>query len=177
MKSSQDSVARLFDESRAHLRRFVRRLVKHPETTEEIMQEAYLRTYQHANSLEVPRAFLFSTARNLAIDTIRLERARKFESIDDLKQLHSLSQSAEELALIDEQHSILQEAMTFMTSQSREAFKLRFFHAHSYKEIAKRLNISPRTVECHIARGLRSATDFLQHRYRITVEKRGAGPL
>src|SRR5688572_25167720 len=64
-----EGFARLFSESRAALRRYVQRLVKSRAVSEEIVQEAFLRTYEQGASVQTPRAFLFSIARNLASKT------------------------------------------------------------------------------------------------------------
>ena len=66
-----ESLALLFAESREALSRYVRRLTRSRDTADEIVQEAYLRTCEHAESLRTPRAFLFRTARNLATDDRR----------------------------------------------------------------------------------------------------------
>src|SRR5262245_5051950 len=44
--SNPEGFARLFSESRAALRRYVLRLVRSREATEEIVQEAFLRTFE-----------------------------------------------------------------------------------------------------------------------------------
>jgi RNA polymerase sigma-70 factor (ECF subfamily) len=49
--------------------------------------------------------------------------------------------------------------------QCRTAFTLKVFHGCSYKEIAEKLGISTKTVEHHIARGLRDTHQYLRERY------------
>ncbi len=160
----RSTFSRLFLESEQGLRRYVRRLLRNPEATEDIVQEAFLRTYEHAQRVDNPRAFLFSTARNLAFDTSRNERTRKTDTLGDLDALNVVcpGESLEGLLLADEQSRMLREAIELLAPQCRAVFALRIFHSCSYKEIARRLNIAPKTVENHIARALRETHRFLE---------------
>jgi len=159
----------LFSESHEALRRYIRRLVKSRETAEDIVQEAFLRTYEQANRVETPRAFLFSAARNLASDTRRHIRAQKTDLLGDFdaSRVVSPGESLESSVLADERSRLLKEAVERLSPQCRAAFTLRVFHACSYKEIAERLGLAPKTVENHIAHGLRETHDYLRQRYHM----------
>lgn len=109
----------------------------------------------------------FSAARNLASDARRRRRVQKTDTLGDFDAFGVVS-SAESLeggVLADERSRLLKEAVERLSPQCRAAFTLRVFHACSYKEIAQRLNISPKTVENHIARGVRLTHEFLRRRY------------
>ena len=166
--SRADLLGRLFSESRPALRRYVRRLVGSPETADDVVQEAFLRTYVHADRVKVPRAFLFSTARNLAADSRRHNRVAKTDPMGDSdgSEVVSLCESPEGQALADERSLLLRQAIERLTPQCRAAFVLKVFHACSYKEIAQRLGLSPKTVEHHIARALRETHQYLRQRYK-----------
>lgn len=166
---TRDSFNRLFAESQQTLRRYVRRLVRSPEATEDIVQEAYLRTYEQSEHLEIPRAFLFSAARNLAFDSFRRERVRKTASLGDFDVSNVVSQdeSPEGALLSDERSRLLKEAIERLSPQCRAACTLRIFHGCSYQEIAQRMGVSPKTVENHIARALRETHDYLRQRYQM----------
>jgi len=164
--------ARLFSESQAALRRYVRRFVGSGETAEEIVQEAFLRTYEQGDGVKTPRAFLFSTARNLASNEHRHRRTVKTDSVGDFDDSRVVRQggSPEEDALADERTRLIKDAVDRLPPQCRAAFALRVFQACSYKEIADRLGISTKTVEKHIARGLRETHVYMKRRYK-DVEK------
>ena len=156
----------LFLESRAALRSYVRRLVGSKETADEIVQEAFLRTYEHSDSVNVPRAFLFSTARNLALDSRRRWCVARTESLGDMDSTGVVSEGAspEECLLANQQSELLRDAISHLPAQCRTVFTLKVFHCCSYKEIAERLGISARTVENHIAHGLRHIHCYLRQR-------------
>jgi RNA polymerase sigma factor (sigma-70 family) len=161
--------SRLFSESHQALRRYVRRLVGSSETAEDIVQEAFLRTYERADRIDTPRAFLFSAARNLASDARRRSRVQKTDSMGDLDTSHVISpgESIEGGALADERSRLLKQAVDRLSPQCRAAFTLRVFHGCSYQEIAQRLSLSPKTVENHIARALRETHEYLRRRYQV----------
>src|ERR1700742_2112095 len=73
-ESRAETFTKLFAESRQALHRYIRRFVRSSETAKEIVQEAFLRTYRERESVTTLRAFLFSTARNLAANEFRHRR-------------------------------------------------------------------------------------------------------
>ena len=162
--AGKDVFTTLFYESREALRHYVRRLVRSRETADEIVQEAFLRTYEHSANVKIPRAFLFSTARNLALDSRRHERIARTDSLGDVDVAGVVSEceSPEAGLLANQRSRLLQDAVARLPPQCRTAFTLKVFHGCSYKEIAQKLGISTKTVEHHIARGLRETHQYLR---------------
>jgi RNA polymerase sigma-70 factor (ECF subfamily) len=168
-ETTRKRFAKLFVDSHKSLRRYAGRLLHSPQSAEDLVQEAFLRTFEQADRVEVPRAFLFSTTRNLAFDVRRNVRTRKTSSVGDFDALNVVSngESPEGGLLADEQSRLLREAVERLSPQCRVVFALRVFHDCSYKEIALRLGLSAKTVENHIARGVREIHDYLRRRYQI----------
>jgi RNA polymerase sigma-70 factor, ECF subfamily len=165
MPSRRDLIGRLYASSQRALRGYVLRLVASDDTADEIVQEAFLRTYENVNRLQTPRAFLFRTARNLASSSRRTTQARKTETLGDLEPLGVVSNDGPETcAIAEEELRLLQQAIAQLPTQCGAVFSLRIFHACSYKDIAERLGISPRTVENHVARALRETNEYLRGR-------------
>lgn len=167
--SNRESIGRLFSDSHEALRRYIRRKGWSKETTEDIVQEAFLRTYEQAEHVEIPRAFLFAAARNLAFDVARRDQVRKAKPLEDfdLPNAESQHESLESKAMSEERSRLLKEAVEHLTPQCRAAFTLRVFYDYSHREIAERMGVAPKTVENHIVRGLRETHDYLQRRYRM----------
>jgi RNA polymerase sigma-70 factor, ECF subfamily len=160
---------KLFAETRDALHRYIRRFVGSSETAKEIVQEAFLRTYRERASVTTLRAFLFSTARNLAANDYRHRRTveRSAAGNQGDSRMSPESESLESELLRDERNRLIQEAIDRLPRQTRAAFTLRVFHECSYQEVAKRLGISPKTVEKHIARGLRDTHSYIKRRYAM----------
>lgn len=165
MSSRRDLISRLYASSQRALHDYVRRLVASGDTADEIVQEAFLRTFENADRVETPRAFLFTTARNLASSSRRTTQVHKTETLGDLESLGVESNEGPEgCAMADEELRLLKQAVAQLPTQCGAVFSLRIFQACSYKDIAERLGISPRTVENHIARALRETHEYLQRR-------------
>jgi RNA polymerase sigma-70 factor, ECF subfamily len=168
MSDPNDDFSKLFSGSRAALLGYVRRLVRSGEAAEEIVQEAFLRTYERAHAVASPRAFVLTTARNLAWKFRRHERIAQTDSVGDFDDTRVLphANSPEAQLLADERAQLLMQAVQRLPPQCRAAFTLRVFHACSYQEIADRLGVSIKTVEKHLMRGLRDTHVYLKRRYR-----------
>jgi len=174
-ESRTEIFTKLFAESREALHRYIRRFVGSSETAKEIVQEAFLRTYRQRESVTTLRAFLFSTARNLAANEYRHRRIVERGAFRDFGDswVKTERESLEAELLRDERNRLVQEAIDRLPPQCRAAFTLRVFHECSYKEVADRLGISAKTVEKHIARGLHDTHSYLKRRYQATRRDHG----
>ncbi len=143
------------------------------------MQEAFLRTYRERESVTTLQRFpVFPRARNLAANVeyrhrrTRVERGTEGDLHDSEVKLES--ESLEPGLIRDEpQSALILDAINRLPPQCRAAFTLRMFYGCSYKEVADRLGISAKTVEKHIARGLRETHGFLTKRYEINGHDHG----
>ena len=173
--SRTESFIKLFAESRRALHRYIRRFVHSGETAKEIAQEAFLRTYRERESVITPRAFLFSTARNLAANEIRHRRTVERDALANADELHvAVEHESPELGFLrDERNRLIQQAIDRLPAQCRAAFTLRVFHEYSYKEVADHLGISVKTVEKHISRGMRETNRYIKFRYGDTRRRHG----
>lgn len=167
--SDLDAVGTLFLNDRSALHRYVRRLLGGGEGSEDIVQEAFLRTYRHSERIVEPRAFVFTTARNLVADSRRRSRIANTDTLGDFESSNVVgsSESLEDELLAKERRRLLEEAVARLSPRCRAAFSLRVFDGCSYKEIAQRLCMSPKTVENHIARALRETHQYVRQRYQL----------
>lgn len=172
---AHERFTRLFTGSRDALRRYIRRLVHSGETADEIVQEAFLRTYERGSAVEVPRAFLFSTARNLAADRRRHERVAATEPLADFEdtRIGSVGGPLEDALIAGEASRLLKRAIDRLPPQCHAALTLKVFHGCSYKEIAAILGLSVKTVEKHIAVGLARTHEYMRARYPQSQEHDG----
>lgn len=169
--TTHEVFTRLFADSADALRRYVRRFVRSRETVDEIVQEAFLRTYErtaeHDDAMHTPRALLFSIARNLSLDRLRHERNAATDLVGDFDDSGVVTGSSaiEDQLIADEASRILKETVDQLPPQCQAAFTLKVFHGHSYREIGERLGLAEKTVEKHIARGLLKTHCYMRERY------------
>lgn len=145
------------------LRRFAYRFVRSREAAAEIVQDVFCnvwRTREHFALREEPRAYLFSATRNRALDVMAYEgvRRRWYEE-SCIEQLHPdsrrLAAAPDEDAHLAELQSAIDDALTQLPARRRLVCHMRWKEGFSPPEIAERLQISLKTVETQITRGLR----------------------
>src|ERR1700732_4860925 len=105
-----ENFTKLFAESGQALQRYIRRFVGSSETAKDIVQEAFLRTYRHRESVTTLRAFLFSTARNLAANEYRHRRTVERSTLRDFDdwRLRPQCESLETEMLRDERNRLIE---------------------------------------------------------------------
>ena len=134
----------------------------------DIVQESYARLLRaHATQeIRCPRALLFTTARNIALDFLRHQRVLPMQPVTDSIGQSVVMEDASAHELIDRrrEQEVLSEALRALPERCREVVLLRYLHGLAYKEIAVRLGISPETVKVHLAKGLRRCTEYFAER-------------
>ena len=144
----------------AALKRYLNKVWKSPGEIADLRQETYVRVYESGSRARPrsPKAFLFTTARNLMIDKMRRER---IVSIDYTQDLHFLDVSMDELTperrlTAQEELQRLSEAFDCLPDTTRAAIWLRRVAGLSQREAAQALGIEEGALEGHMTRGLRS---------------------
>ncbi len=165
--SQKDAIGNVFVTIREQISCIVARIVP-PKDIEDIVQETYVRVCQVTGrrKLRSPRAFMFKTARNLALDHIRRHEFRFAVSAEENPELgygeaRDGGNATYEQAAADEEFAEFCDAVRQLPVQCRRAFVLKKVYGLSQKEIAQQLGISESTVEKHVALGLRRCAEQL----------------
>lgn len=134
---------------------------------EDLVQEAFIRLLQHPNpeSIDNLRAFLFRTTSNLTIDHYRRQqleaRYRPGESLTDFDLDTEVSKVALQMPSLENQMYAIQELESLchllneLPEISRYAYVLNQVEGLTYADTAKRLGISKRSCERHVASAMR----------------------
>ncbi len=138
---------------------------------DDIVQEAYLRVIQARDTarLRSPKAFLFATARNLALDQLRHTWTKKRDDLTENEFGNVLDHSANtpETASRNQELELLTQAIQSLPERCRQIITLRKIYGLSQKEIAAQLNISENTVEAQGTIGLRKLSQFFSDHERF----------
>ncbi len=144
------SVESLFRAYALEIRRFLSRRVSCAEVAADLTQDTFLQFLRAEPDDRVanPRAYLFRTASNLAVDRQREEARRPPLATDPelLAQTADPLPSPEARLLTREELDLLRKAIAALPPRCREVFLLQRFGGLSYEAIAQRLGISKNTV-------------------------------
>jgi RNA polymerase sigma-70 factor (ECF subfamily) len=137
---------------------------------DDLVQEAYARLMQaHATGpIACPRALLFVTARNLALNQLRHQRIERPEGAAEIDALSVADEreGAPEALAQAEDFQVLIRAIQALPERCRQIVTLRKIYGLSQKEVAERLGISEHTVEAQGGIGLRKCIEyFRRHGY------------
>jgi RNA polymerase sigma factor (sigma-70 family) len=169
---SESEQARWFaEEVQPHesaLRAYLRARFPSLTDQDDVVQEAYSRLLQAKSSghIRYAKAFLFTTARNVAIDFFRRRTSAPLDELTDSRETRVLEHkpNAAELLSQHQELEILADALQALPDRCRQVIMLRYLDGLAYKEIAVRLEISPETVKVHMANGMRRCAEyFLEH--------------
>jgi RNA polymerase sigma factor (sigma-70 family) len=143
------------------LRGYLSRFFKEVADVEDVIQETYARllslTESAAMAVRNWHAFLFTSARNVALDRIRKARVVSLDALAEMGSTDVFDQAptADEALNARQEVALLLESIASLPDRCREALTLRKLYGLSQREIAERLSISESTVEKHVAYGVR----------------------
>ena len=126
-----------------YILRYLMRLVG-PEFAEDVLQDTFVQALSHIDKLRdlhSPRAWLFSVARNLAINVFRKKKMVTDSSLDNL--IYSTVQ--QDPRIVPMRHAISE-----LPDKHRETVLLRWYDGLSSEEISQVLNISIGTVRSRL---------------------------
>lgn len=131
---------------------------------DDLVQESFLRVWgaRTQGPITAVKAFLFATARNLAVD--HLNRRRPQAELGEggvAAVIDERSNTAESVARTQELE-LLHQALASLPERCRQVFTLRRLHGLPQKEIAARLGISEKTVEAQNAIAMHKCVRFFE---------------
>ncbi len=130
-----------------------------------IIQESLARVWRASGRGEVqsPKALLFTTAHNLALDQLRRRRVASIDPVTEIADLpvYEEGPTPVDLAAHNQELELLTQAIQALPDRCRQVLTLRKIYGLSQKEISTRLGIAEHTVEAQVANGMRRCAEFL----------------
>lgn len=161
---SHEAFVKIFRQYYANLVHFTARFIPDKSSCEDIVQEAFIRVWTNRKKLETDtsiRSYLISLVQNLALNELRHRKIKM--QYQDMNHETILSLSPDEHMFFSELSDAYETALARLEPEVRETLMLSRQEKMKYSEIAQRLNISVRTVESRISKGLK----FLQQNLQI----------
>jgi len=152
-------VERLFAGNRTALLAFFRRFVREPSDARDLAQEVYLRMLRvrDTEKIQNPEGYLFTVAANLLKERRAMERRHgsEVDAADEEIQFF-LAEASNVDGEID--HAVrvrrLREVLKQLPAKGQAVIMLQYMHGLSHKEIAERIEISPRMVKKYLAKSI-----------------------
>ncbi|GEL76125.1 RNA polymerase sigma factor SigX [Tenuibacillus multivorans] len=169
----RESFQELYDEFHQDLYQFIFYMVKDKPTTEDLVQEVYIRVLQSYDTFagkSSQKTWLFSIARHVTIDFFRKQGRRKKRHADgfDFEQHGNLLKdnkpTPEELAEKSEEVQMMYQCLDKCSNDQRMVIILRYIQQMSIKETADILNWSTSKVKTTQHRAINALKDRMLQR-------------
>ena len=136
--------------------------MKDPDSAKDVLHETFLRMHIGLDGMRngmALRAWLLSTARNLALNSIR--KSKSMEALDD--EPLSDDDSPFETIVRDEQSRTVKLLIESLNPALREVIVLREYEGLSYREIAMVTGLSEENVKIRIYRARKAIASELKN--------------
>lgn len=150
----------------AHYRRLVRLaalLLDDLSTSEEVVQDAYVKMHSAWRRIRDPQAaeaYLRTTVLNLSRSRMRRRQVAAKHAADPLPD----AESAEQGAMEGFERQSVMAALRALPERQRECLVLRYYGDLSEAQIAESMGISPGSVKSHASRGMAALRAALEDR-------------
>lgn len=152
----------------ASLKSYLRNLFPSLPDIDDYVQESYVRLIRakETGKISYVKAFLFTTARNAALDFFRRRKVVTIDQVADLEALTVIDDKPGVAEMVSKQQELemLADAVKTLPHRCRQVLTLRLLYGLSHKEIAADLGITTHTVKAQLAKGMRRCADYLAER-------------
>nr|WP_236263860.1 RNA polymerase sigma-70 factor [Dysgonomonas sp. Marseille-P4677] len=137
---------------------------------EDVVQSAFLKLWEDRENVSITniRAYLYLVVRNRIINAIRNNRNRK-NLLEDFFIEEMINEEATDIIDFEEFYEKVQESVNLLPEKAKIVYRLVREEKFSYKEIAKKHNVSVKTIENQMSYALKCIRDNLKSYYEIIM--------
>ena len=161
---NKDTFQKVFELYYNPLCRFASAYLKDADNAEEIVQQVFINLWQQKDTIDPDRqikSYLFTAVKNRCLNHIR--DRKKFRSYYlDVEAELEIPIAGKDNLLEQDLEKQLAEALDKLPEKCREIFMLCRFENMKYKEVAKKLDISQKTVEAQMTKALKILREELK---------------
>jgi len=135
-----------------------RRLLNDKEMAEEVLQEVFLRLWNHPDRFDPERgslrSFLLAQIHGRSVDMIRAETSRRRREERDALHTANDGVDIEREVVVHAVADQVKEVVAGLPVDERKAIELAYFGGHTYRQVAVMLDAPEGTVKSRIRSGL-----------------------
>lgn len=154
-----DALAEVYRRHGGSVYSLARRVLGDDARAEEVVQEVFLRLWQHPDRFDPDRgtlrSFLLAAAHGRAVDLLRSESSRRDREMREARAAatagYDIEREVWDLTLAEQVKAALAE----LSPDERSAIELAYFGGHTYRQVAVLLGQPEGTVKSRIRTGLR----------------------
>ncbi|TRX66476.1 RNA polymerase sigma-70 factor [Carboxylicivirga sp. M1479] len=150
----------VFNNYYAHLVLLAQKYLKDKDLSESIVQSVFVKMWENRKKVEIRslRGFLVVAVRNRCTNELKHQQVvREFEKVHD-DQNEAVWMTFNENVYLQHINKVIDE----LPEQRKKIFKMSRMDGLKYREIAAKLNISPKTVEVQMGKALKYLREQLQ---------------
>lgn len=159
-QGDQAALATFYDRTSSQVFGFIYKILNNREAAEEVTLDVYTQVWRQAHTYDhtrgAPGAWLMTMARTRAIDRFRAGAAEygRIESLDAAELFASGEDTPEQDVEGQERRRYVQQALSALTPEQRQAIALAYFYGLSQSEIAEKLQLPLGTVKTRMRLGM-----------------------
>lgn len=167
-------LAALFERYHRDVYRFFLHMLRNKALSEDLTQEVFLKMLKKAKSFRGDgsfRAWMFSIARNVALQHLRRHKLRQTEELDEAS-MEGLadSRSAEQSAAGRQKVALVMQAMASLPAAMQEVILLGRFEFDNYEELGQALNCNAGTARVRMHRAMNLLNTTFQRTHGVPID-------
>ncbi|MEX0820703.1 MAG: RNA polymerase sigma-70 factor [Rhodothermales bacterium] len=171
--SDRTDYAELFEATYDGLFGFARYIVREPSAAHDVLQDVYMKLWTIREDVDPSRslkALMYQMVRNYALNHERQKKTRAAQSIDDSLREPAVPSTIERDVEVEALGRHIERWIADLPNRRREAFVLSRYEGLSHEEIARMMNLTPRTVNNHIVLALQDLRARLENYHSETIQ-------
>jgi RNA polymerase sigma factor (sigma-70 family) len=146
------------------LKKYLRRYLIRQQDIEDVVQDVFVRAYESEKKQEIrsPKSYLFRTAKHIALNELTRKSHQLMVYMGDMSDLDVIDSklSGDDALVMEQRLTALNKVIANLPPQCQRVLVMRKIYGFSHKEVAKELNISVKTVEKHLTKGLQRCQGY-----------------
>jgi len=158
------SFEKLFHQYYGYLCSFAERFTNDHDSAEEIVQDFFVRLWEKRLQLNIDssvKSYFFRSVKNLCLNYIQHQKITEKHQIN-LRLENNIKETYDDIYIESELAEKIKKSILSLPEKRREIFRLSREEGLKYRDIAKKLNISVKTVETQMSLAIKSLRDKLK---------------